>query len=47
MTSTSALETLQRLRKRGRTLAIVKDSESGRPVGIISEEDLLAPLLKR
>lgn len=46
-TTTPALETLQRLRKRGRTLAIVKDSLTGKPVGIIAEEDLLAPLLKR
>lgn len=46
-TTTPALETLQRLRKRGRTLAIVKDSVSGKAVGIIAEEDLLAPLLKR
>ena len=33
-----ALETLQRLRKRGRTLAIVKDATTGKPVGIIAEE---------
>jgi len=46
-TTTPALETLQRLRKRGRTIAIVKDSASGKAVGIIAEEDLLAPLLKR
>lgn len=45
--TTPALETLQRLRKRGRTLAVVKDPQTGRPVGIISEEDLLAPLLRR
>lgn len=44
---TPALETLQRLRKRGRSLAVVKDQQSGRPVGIISEEDLLAPLLRK
>lgn len=45
--TTPALETLQRLRKRGRTLAIVKDAATTKPVGIIAEEDLLAPLLKR
>lgn len=45
--TTPALETLQRLRKRGCTLAIVKDATTGKPVGIIAEEDLLAPLLKR
>lgn len=45
--SAPALETLQRLRKRGRTLAIVKDDATGKAVGIIAEEDLLAPLLKR
>lgn len=46
-TATPALETLQRLRKRGRTLAIVKDSVTGRPAGIVAEEDLLAPLVTR
>ncbi len=46
-TTTPALETLQRLRKRARTLAIVKDSVSGKAVGLIAEDDLLAPLLKR
>lgn len=46
-TATPALETLQRLRKRGRTLAIVKDSVTGKAAGIVAEEDLLAPLLKR
>lgn len=45
--TTPALETLQRLRKRGRTLAIVKDGVTGKPSGIIAEEDLLAPLLRR
>jgi CBS domain containing-hemolysin-like protein len=46
-TDTSALETLQRLRKRGRTLAIVKDSVTGKPAGIVAEEDLLAPLVTK
>ena len=46
-TATSALETLQRLRKKGRTLAIVKDSVSGKAAGIVAEEDLIAPLLSR
>ena len=47
MAAAPALGTLQRLRKRGRTLAIVKDAPNGKPVGIIAEEDLLAPLLNR
>lgn len=45
-TATPALETLQRLRKRGRTVAIVRDAVTGKPVGLVSEENLLAPLLK-
>lgn len=46
-TATPALETLQRLRKRARTLAIVNDSATGKPAGIVTEEDLLSPLLRR
>ncbi|MBX7208996.1 MAG: CNNM domain-containing protein [Verrucomicrobiaceae bacterium] len=45
--TTSALAALQRLRQRGRTLAIVNDGATGKPVGIIAEENLLAPLLRR
>lgn len=40
-----ALHTLQRLRKKGRRLAIVID-ERHSPVGFITEERLLAPLMK-
>jgi len=40
----SALRTLQRLRKRGRTVALVLNRDKG-PVGVISEEALLRPLL--
>lgn len=39
-----ALHTLQRLRKQGRRLAIVLD-ERQHPVGLITEEHLLAPLM--
>lgn len=42
-----ALHALQRLRKRGRTLALVTDPATGRPEGIVTEEDLLGPLLKQ
>lgn len=43
----SALHTLQRLRKRGRALAIVTNSATGKPEGIVTEEDLLGPLLRQ
>lgn len=42
-----ALHALQRLRKRGRTLAIVTDPVTGKPEGIVTEEDLLGPLLRQ
>jgi CBS domain containing-hemolysin-like protein len=40
----SAMHTLQRLRKRGRTLALVLNDEQI-PIGLASEEDLLRHLL--
>ncbi|WP_395741364.1 CNNM domain-containing protein [Prosthecobacter sp.] len=43
--SLSALHTLQRLRKSGRRLAIVLD-ERQQPVGLITEERLLEPLMR-
>lgn len=41
-----ALRTLQRLRKHGRTLALVKDG-TDHASGIVTEDDLLGPLLGR
>lgn len=41
----SALRVLQRLRKRGRLIALVKEPGANRAAGIITEEDLLKPLL--
>lgn len=41
----SALRVLQRLRKRGRLIALVKEPETQRAAGIVTEEDLLKPLL--
>lgn len=41
----SALRALQRLRKQGRRLAIVTDAR-GLPAGILTEERLLAPLMR-
>lgn len=43
--SEPALRVLQRLRKQGRRLAIVTDAR-GLPAGLITEEHLLAPLMK-
>lgn len=43
--SLSALQTLKRLRKQGRRLAIVTD-ERQQPAGVITEERLLAPLMR-
>jgi CBS domain containing-hemolysin-like protein len=43
--SESAIRALQRLRKQGRRLAIVTDAR-GLPAGLITEEHLLAPLMK-
>jgi CBS domain containing-hemolysin-like protein len=40
----AALAALQRLRRRGQTLALVRD-DSGDAVGLLREEDLLARLL--
>jgi CBS domain containing-hemolysin-like protein len=40
-----ALRVLQRLRKQGRRLAIVTDAR-GLPAGLVTEEHLLAPLMK-
>lgn len=42
----SALGTLQWLRKRGRSLAIVRDAAAGRAEGVVTEEDLIVPLMK-
>ncbi|MBE7493378.1 MAG: DUF21 domain-containing protein [Verrucomicrobiaceae bacterium] len=40
-----ALRTLQRLRKLGRRMAVVMDAQN-RPVGLVSEDQLLAPLME-
>lgn len=40
-----ALRTLQRLRKQGRRLAVVLDTQD-RPLGLISEDHLLSPLMQ-
>jgi CBS domain containing-hemolysin-like protein len=45
MSTDSALHTLQRLRKRGRTLAVVREPGTNKALGIVTEEDLLKPLL--
>jgi putative hemolysin len=45
MATDSALHTLQRLRKRGRTLAVVREPGTNKALGIVTEEDLLKPLL--
>ena len=45
--SASALQTLQRLRKRGRSLAVVRDASTGKATGLVADEDLLGPLLKK
>ena len=42
--SHSALNVLQRLRRRGTSLALVKDSQQ-LPAGLVTEEDLIKPLL--
>ena len=42
----SALAVLQRLRRRGRSLALVVDpSKDNHAVGLVTEEDLIKPLL--
>jgi CBS domain containing-hemolysin-like protein len=46
-TTAPALHTLQRLRRRARSLALVRETVSGRLVGLITEEDLLRPLLQK
>jgi putative hemolysin len=43
--SEPALRVLQRLRKQGRRLAIISDAR-GQPAGLVTEEHLLAPLMK-
>lgn len=40
-----AMRTLQRLRKQGRRLAVVTDSQA-RPIGLITEDHLLSPLMQ-
>ncbi len=42
-----ALTVLQRLRRRGRSIALVIDPDDQRPVGLVAEEDLVRPLLKQ
>ncbi len=45
-TTATALQTLQRLRKHALTLALVRETVSGKVVGVVTEEDLLRPLLE-
>lgn len=44
--SLGALAVLQRLRRRGRSIALVIDADSKRAVGLVAEEDLVQPLLR-
>ena len=43
--SLSALSVLQRLRRRGASLALVMDASREHSLGLVTEEDLVKPLL--